>query len=174
LHQLTLVLYSGLFSSDVLFCCCCTAGQLMLGQPVMVKPAEAEKNMAWEAQQAAKQSNAAEAELAALGLGPLGAGAAPPPGQCRCINKSHVFLARGGSQRGGLISNHQWCRCIMVECVCRGVCSAGCVQQSSCVCKGVGDAALAVRSCMCCTCARICMVCSCIAHACVLGLSRAT
>ncbi|WIA17274.1 hypothetical protein OEZ85_014144 [Tetradesmus obliquus] len=52
-------------------------GQLMLGQPVMVKPAEAEKNLAWEAQQAAKNSNAADAELAALGLG-LGAMGAPP------------------------------------------------------------------------------------------------
>lgn len=53
-------------------------GQIMLGQPVMVKPAEAEKNIAWEAQQAAKQSTAAEAELA-LGLGavPVGALAAP-------------------------------------------------------------------------------------------------
>lgn len=54
-------------------------GQILLGQPVMVKPAEAEKNLAWEAQQAAKQSSAAEAELAALGLAPaaLGAMAAP-------------------------------------------------------------------------------------------------
>jgi hypothetical protein len=52
------------------------AGQLMLGQPVMVKPAEAEKNLAWEAQQAAKQSNAAEAELAALGLAPMAGAAA--------------------------------------------------------------------------------------------------
>jgi hypothetical protein len=53
----------------------------MLGQPVMVKPAEAEKNMAWEAQQAAKQSNAAEAELAALGLAPM---AGAPPGNMHC------------------------------------------------------------------------------------------
>lgn len=61
-------------------------GQIMLGQPVMVKPAEAEKNIAWEAQQAAKASTAAEAELAALGLGavPVGVGApAIPAGPLR-------------------------------------------------------------------------------------------
>ncbi|KAF6259385.1 splicing factor, CC1-like protein [Scenedesmus sp. NREL 46B-D3] len=59
-------------------------GQPMLGQPVMVKPAEAEKNLAWEAQQAAKQSNIAEAELAALGLAPLaGAAGAVPAGPLR-------------------------------------------------------------------------------------------
>jgi hypothetical protein len=76
----------------------------MLGQPVMVKPAEAEKNMAWEAQQAAKQSNAAEAELAALGLGPLGA-AAPPPGLLQLCD---------GRPTCGVVS--------------------GCVQHCSCAC----------------------------------------
>lgn len=61
-------------------------GQIMLGQPVMVKPAEAEKNIAWEAEQAAKQSTAAQAELAALGLGtvPMGMGVpAIPAGPLR-------------------------------------------------------------------------------------------
>eukprot|EP00879_Flechtneria_rotunda_P013674 GHRR01014284.1.p1 GENE.GHRR01014284.1~~GHRR01014284.1.p1 ORF type:complete len:341 (+),score=135.00 GHRR01014284.1:1149-2171(+) len=59
----------------------------MLGQPVMVKPAEAEKNLAWEAQQAAKQTSQAEQELLALGLGPpvnpAAAAAAAPAGPVR-------------------------------------------------------------------------------------------
>jgi hypothetical protein len=41
----------------------------MLGQPVMVKPAEAEKNLAWEAAQAAKAAAPPDADLIALGLG---------------------------------------------------------------------------------------------------------
>lgn len=49
----------------VLLCC---PAQLLLGQPVMVKPAEAEKNLAWEAAQAAKQAAPTELELAALAL----------------------------------------------------------------------------------------------------------
>lgn len=50
-------------------------GQLMLGQPVMVKPAEAEKNLAWEAQQAAKNSNASSRWPAAAAGHGLQAGA---------------------------------------------------------------------------------------------------
>jgi RNA-binding protein 39 len=46
----------------------CHPVQLLLGQPVMVKPAEAEKNLAWEAAQAAKQAAPTDAELAALAL----------------------------------------------------------------------------------------------------------
>ncbi|KAF8065916.1 RBM39 [Scenedesmus sp. PABB004] len=54
-------------------------GQIMMGQPVMVKPAEAEKNLAWEAAQAAKAAGA-DAEVAlALGL----AGGAPRGGPAR-------------------------------------------------------------------------------------------
>lgn len=48
----------------------------------MVKPAEAEKNLAWEAAQAAKQNAPADADLLALGLGDVGlaaAAAVPPP-----------------------------------------------------------------------------------------------
>jgi RNA-binding protein 39 len=44
-------------------------GQILLGQPVMVKPAEAEKNLAWEAQQAAKQGTQEAEALLGLGLG---------------------------------------------------------------------------------------------------------
>jgi RNA-binding protein 39 len=46
--------------------------QLLLGQAVMVKPAEAEKNLAWEAAQAAKAAAPADADLASLGLGDIG------------------------------------------------------------------------------------------------------
>lgn len=61
--------------------------QPLLGQPVMVKPAEAEKNLAWEAAQAAKAAAPPDADLIALGLGAAGAdltalalaAAAPPP-----------------------------------------------------------------------------------------------
>lgn len=42
----------------------------------MVKPAEAEKNLAWEAAQAAKQNAPADADLLALGLGDVGLTAA--------------------------------------------------------------------------------------------------
>jgi hypothetical protein len=30
------------------------------------------------------------------------------PGLGKPINQLHVFLARGGNQRGGPLSNHQW------------------------------------------------------------------
>jgi RNA-binding protein 39 len=55
---------------------CPAAAQILLGQPVMVKPAEAEKNLAWEAAQAAKQAAPADADLLALGLDSTGLGAA--------------------------------------------------------------------------------------------------
>lgn len=42
-------------------------GQHMLGQPVMIKSSEHEKNLAWEAQEAAKQNQAAAANLLAGG-----------------------------------------------------------------------------------------------------------
>lgn len=90
----------------LVLCCCILAGQPMLGQPVMVKPAEAEKNLAWEAQQAAKQSNIAEAELAALGLAPL-AGAAGTG--CRML--LHVScLLQAGACDGAAEHAGQWQR----------------------------------------------------------------
>jgi RNA-binding protein 39 len=61
-------------------------GQTFMGQAVMVKPAEAEKNVAWEAAQAAKSSTDAAALLAAAGLpvpgatAPAAEPAKPPAG----------------------------------------------------------------------------------------------
>lgn len=45
-------------SQQQVFSALALTGQMMMGQAVMVKPAEAEKNLAWEAQQAAKQTQA--------------------------------------------------------------------------------------------------------------------
>jgi RNA-binding protein 39 len=61
-----------LTSNVVCVCMCGVCPQLLLNQPVMVKPAEAEKNLAWEAAQAAKQAAPTDADLSVLGLGDLG------------------------------------------------------------------------------------------------------
>jgi RNA-binding protein 39 len=53
-------------------------GQPLKGQPVMVKPAEAEKNLAWEAAQAAKQQQASAAGGGGGGKGAAGAPAIDP------------------------------------------------------------------------------------------------
>lgn len=47
-------------------------GQLLMGQAVMVKASEAEKNLAWEAQQQQQQNQAAAAALMGSGLGTSG------------------------------------------------------------------------------------------------------
>lgn len=50
-------------------------GQTLLGQSVMVKASEAEKNMAWEAQQATAAQQASAAQQA--GMNPLMMGTGP-------------------------------------------------------------------------------------------------
>ena len=58
-------------SVESVFAALALTGQQFMGQAVMVKPAEAEKNLAWEAQQAAKANQAdAAALLAAAGIAP--------------------------------------------------------------------------------------------------------
>ena len=57
---------------SVCVCMCGVRPQLLLNQPVMVKPAEAEKNLAWEAAQAAKQAAPTDADLSALALADIG------------------------------------------------------------------------------------------------------
>lgn len=47
-------------------------GQLLLGQAVMVKASEAEKNLAWEAQQQQQQNQAAAAALLGTNLSASG------------------------------------------------------------------------------------------------------
>jgi len=47
-------------------------GQTLLGQPVMVKASEAEKNLAWEAQQQQQQNQAAAAALLGTNLSASG------------------------------------------------------------------------------------------------------
>jgi len=54
------------------------SGQIMMGQPVMVKPAEAEKNLAWEAQQQAKQNAADVTAVLGMATGDLGLSADLP------------------------------------------------------------------------------------------------
>jgi RNA-binding protein 39 len=54
------------------------SGQIMMGQPVMVKPAEAEKNLAWEAQQAAKQNAADVTAVLGVATGDAGMSADLP------------------------------------------------------------------------------------------------
>lgn len=69
---------------DSIYAALALSGQTMNGQAIMVKTAEAEKNLAWEAQQAAKQ-NATDASslLGAALLGGLPGAAPPGAGPCK-------------------------------------------------------------------------------------------
>ncbi|GMH41513.1 hypothetical protein BSKO_09423 [Bryopsis sp. KO-2023] len=61
-------------------------GQVLMGQAVMVKASEAEKNLAWEAQQQQQQNQAAAAALLGTGLG-------TSTGPCKlCISSLHVGI----------------------------------------------------------------------------------
>lgn len=86
-------------------------GNLLRGQPVMIKASEAEKNMAWEAAQQQKQAaqsaqqqlpsaTSAGATAAAGAAAPLVAGAAAPAGPCwLCVSNLHKDLGEAELQQ---------------------------------------------------------------------------
>lgn len=76
--------------AEEVFAALSLSGQLLMGQGVRVKASEAEKNLAWEAQQQAKQSQAAATAMLSttaggfMGLpGAPGMTVGPPPGPCK-------------------------------------------------------------------------------------------
>lgn len=76
--------YVELATQEGVFNAVALTGQMLLGQAVMVKASEAEKNLAWEAAQAAKQAGltlptGAAASGAAAPAAPPALAAAPPP-----------------------------------------------------------------------------------------------